>query len=93
MRDRGFYGEVHLYWELLVNTTGLQVQEGEDFEFSKGFVTIHDQQQTGSLTLTPLGDGLPEYDEYFMLKMINVTGERDSILQLPQGSMSDMKII
>ena len=38
-------------------------------------MTFRDLQQTGGLTLTPISDGLPEYAEFFMLKLSNVTGK------------------
>ena len=75
LRDRGYFGIVKVFWELYDNSTGQLVVEGEDFAKMSGAVSFDDLQQTAALTLTPLADGIPEYDEHFDIHLYNITGK------------------
>ena len=75
IRERGYYGEVEVYWELFDNGTNAAVPPGQDFEQTTGNVTFDDLQQTAALTLTPISDGIPEFAEHFKIQLYNVTGK------------------
>ncbi|CAH1797156.1 unnamed protein product [Owenia fusiformis] len=73
-RDRGRFGEVHIYWQIYNNETDELVQPGTDFSENSDFITFLDQEQSKPIVLTPIADNVPEYLENFRLELLNATG-------------------
>ena len=65
---------VHLHFEILNATTGLRVPSGADFENNTGIVTFNDLQTEAMLTIIPSADGVPEYQEDFIVRLFDVSG-------------------
>ena len=73
-REEGIYGEVDVLWEILDSTTREIITNGTDFVENSGNVTFGDLDVLLPLTLIPLADGIPEYQEDFIIRLTNVTG-------------------
>ena len=83
MREEGIYNTVFLHWEILLGSTGERIENGTDFVQNHGILTFHDLDVTLPLVLTPLLDGIPEYQEDFIIRLDNVTGIlRQSVINL-----------
>ncbi|KAK2144319.1 hypothetical protein LSH36_768g01003 [Paralvinella palmiformis] len=75
-RDVGIYGQADVLCQIYNNDSGKMVEDGEDFASSVVMATFNNLDQSTSLWLTPLKDGIPEYDEVFQIVLFNVTGGR-----------------
>jgi len=72
VRSKGTFRSVTLEWQILVN--GSLVNPGEEFAQQRGFVTFEEGEIAKSLKITSLADGIPEYNEEYVVKIVNVTG-------------------
>ncbi|XP_053330924.1 adhesion G-protein coupled receptor V1 [Spea bombifrons] len=72
VRSRGHFGSVLLHWQVLKNNSTLQ--PGQEFYESSGTLWFKDQEEFKYITLQALSDQLPEFNEFYTLKLVNVTG-------------------
>ena len=64
-----------VHWEILDLSTGQRVPDNQDFSESVGNVTVQDRQEYVDIPITPTPDGVPEFQEDFVLRLYEVTGE------------------
>ncbi|XP_075449203.1 adhesion G-protein coupled receptor V1 isoform X3 [Ascaphus truei] len=72
LRNRGQFGSVFLYWQLLQNNSALQ--PGQEFSEPSGTLWFKDGEQFKYITLQALHDQIPEFNEFFTLKLVNISG-------------------
>ncbi|XP_062310079.1 adhesion G-protein coupled receptor V1 [Osmerus eperlanus] len=73
VRDRGHFGEVRVFWRLFVNDS-TALAEGQEFTNTSGFVTFTTGQNTKPIVLQAIADGLPEFNEFYTLRLVNISG-------------------
>ncbi len=73
-RREGHFGMARVYYEILDNSTGQRLPSGQDFASAVSYVEVGDRQGEGTLFVSPLADGLPEFAEAFTIRLLNVTG-------------------
>ena len=74
MREKGHYSEVQVHWTLSPGPQMAAVNVSGDFAAAKGYVTFADLQERAAIELSPLSDGVPEYEETFVLTLHKATG-------------------
>ncbi|XP_077792347.1 adhesion G-protein coupled receptor V1 isoform X2 [Podarcis muralis] len=72
LRHRGHFGNVSLAWQLFENDSALD--PGEEFYQVCGVVWFLDGQQSRPITLHAIPDKIPEFNEFYMLKLVNASG-------------------
>ncbi|MBN3308256.1 GPR98 protein, partial [Amia calva] len=71
-RDRGLFGTVEVYWQLFGNDTALE--PGQEFTNTSGAVIFKTGEQAKPITLQAMSDGVPEFNEVYDLRLINISG-------------------
>ncbi|XP_018414734.1 PREDICTED: G-protein coupled receptor 98, partial [Nanorana parkeri] len=72
MRERGHFGKVLLLWQIFQN--GSFLHPGQEFYESQGSLLFNDQEEFKYITLHAIPDQLPEFNEYYILKLVNISG-------------------
>ncbi|XP_063151499.1 adhesion G-protein coupled receptor V1 [Candoia aspera] len=72
LRHRGYFGNVSLAWQLFGNNSALD--PGEEFYEVSGVVWFMDGEQSQPITLHAIPDKIPEFNEFYMLKLVNASG-------------------
>ncbi|XP_015282612.1 PREDICTED: G-protein coupled receptor 98 [Gekko japonicus] len=72
LRHRGYFGNVSLTWQLFEN--GSALDPGEEFHEVSGIVWFRDGEGSKPITLHAISDKIPEFNEFYILKLVNATG-------------------
>lgn len=72
LRHRGHFGNVSLTWQLFHN--GSTLKPGEEFYETCGTVYFMDGEGSKPIVLHALSDKIPEFNEFYILKLVNVSG-------------------
>ncbi|KAJ6669788.1 hypothetical protein lerEdw1_000337 [Lerista edwardsae] len=72
LRHRGCFGNVSLVWQLFEN--GSALNPGEEFYEVSGTVWFTDGEGSKPITLHALPDKIPEFNEFYILKLVNASG-------------------
>nr|Q6JAN0.1 RecName: Full=Adhesion G-protein coupled receptor V1; AltName: Full=G-protein coupled receptor 98; AltName: Full=Monogenic audiogenic seizure susceptibility protein 1 homolog; AltName: Full=Very large G-protein coupled receptor 1; Flags: Precursor [Danio rerio]AAT07468.1 very large G-protein coupled receptor-1 [Danio rerio] len=72
LRDRGHFGNVTIYWQLFANDTPLEPYQ--EFVNTSGFITFRTGEKTKPIVLEVISDKLPEFNEFYELRLMNVSG-------------------
>lgn len=72
LRHRGHFGNVSLTWQLFDNDSALT--PGEEFYETYGTLCFIDGEGSKPITLHAISDGIPEFNEFYVLKLVNVSG-------------------
>ncbi|XP_051876623.1 adhesion G-protein coupled receptor V1 [Pristis pectinata] len=72
MRQRGIFGNVSVSWQLFFNDTLLE--PGQEFSETSGVVLFTTGELASPIALHALPDGIPEFNETYVLRLINVSG-------------------
>ncbi|XP_036619299.1 adhesion G-protein coupled receptor V1 [Trichosurus vulpecula] len=72
LRHRGHFGNVSLMWQLFENDSALQ--PGQEFYETSGTVMFMDGEVSKPITLHAIPDKIPEFNEFYILKLVNISG-------------------
>ncbi|KAK9974393.1 hypothetical protein ABG768_022494 [Culter alburnus] len=72
LRDRGHFGNVTIYWQLFANDTPLEPHQ--EFLNTSGSIVFHTGEKTKPIVLEAISDKLPEFNEFYELRLINISG-------------------
>ncbi|XP_069736689.1 adhesion G-protein coupled receptor V1, partial [Phaenicophaeus curvirostris] len=72
LRHRGHFGNVSLIWQLFDN--GSALRPGEEFYETQGTMFFMDGEGSKPITLHAISDGIPEFNEFYLLKLVNASG-------------------
>ncbi|XP_058430567.1 adhesion G-protein coupled receptor V1 isoform X1 [Marmota monax] len=72
LRHRGHFGNVTVAWQLFQNDSVLQ--HGQEFYETSGTVNFMDGEGAKPIILHAFPDKIPEFNEFYILKLINITG-------------------
>ncbi|XP_077203699.1 adhesion G-protein coupled receptor V1 isoform X3 [Paroedura picta] len=86
VRCRGYFGNVSLTWQLFEN--GSSLDPGEEFHDVSGIVWFRDGEGSKSITLHAISDKIPEFNEFYILKLVNATGGSPG----PGGHLSETNL-
>ncbi|XP_060091684.1 adhesion G-protein coupled receptor V1 isoform X2 [Heteronotia binoei] len=86
LRHRGYFGNVSLTWQLFEN--GSALDPGEEFYEVSGIVWFRDGEGSKTITLHAISDKIPEFNEFYILKLVNATGGSPG----PGGHLSETNL-
>ncbi|XP_035385851.1 adhesion G-protein coupled receptor V1 [Electrophorus electricus] len=72
IRDRGQFGNVTVFWQLFANGTPLEPHQ--EFVNTSGFIVFVTGEKTKPIVLEAISDQLPEFNEFYELRLTNVSG-------------------
>ncbi|XP_019373727.1 PREDICTED: G-protein coupled receptor 98 [Gavialis gangeticus] len=72
IRHRGHFGNVSLTWQLFKNDSSLE--PGQEFYETYGTVWFLDGEASKPITLHAIPDKIPEFNEFYTLKLVNASG-------------------
>ncbi|XP_061753493.1 adhesion G-protein coupled receptor V1 [Nerophis ophidion] len=74
LRARGRFGNVTVHWQLYANDSITPLLEKEEFTNTLGAITLTTGEQSKAIILEAISDKLPEFDETFVLRLVNISG-------------------
>lgn len=72
LRQRGYFGNVSLTWQLFDNNSALD--PGQEFYEVSGTVWFTEGEKSQPITLHAIPDKIPEFNEFYTLKLVNASG-------------------
>ncbi|XP_029429217.1 adhesion G-protein coupled receptor V1 [Rhinatrema bivittatum] len=72
VRHRGNFGNVSVAWRLFENDSALR--SGQEFYETSGMLWFMDGEAFKPITLLALPDKIPEFNELYTLKLVNISG-------------------
>lgn len=82
LRARGHFGNVTVFWRLFANDSVTPLDEGEEFTNVSGSITFTTGEETKPIVLQAVSDKLPEFNEFFVLKLVNISGKEGTFSQI-----------
>ena len=73
-RARGHFGEVSVFWRLYANDSLTALEEGQEFSNTSGSVAFSTGERSRPVVLEAIPDRMPEFNEYYVLRLVNVSG-------------------
>ncbi|XP_037536594.1 adhesion G-protein coupled receptor V1 [Nematolebias whitei] len=74
LRAKGHFGNVTVFWQLFANDSVTPLEESQEFTNTSGSITFALGQETKPIILEAISDKLPEFNEFFVLRLINISG-------------------
>uniref|UniRef100_H2M3Y4 Adhesion G-protein coupled receptor V1 n=1 Tax=Oryzias latipes TaxID=8090 RepID=H2M3Y4_ORYLA len=75
LRARGHFRNVSIHWRLFANDSVTPLNENQEFINTSGFITFTTGEKSKPIILEAISDKLPEFNEFFVLRLINISGE------------------
>lgn len=75
LRARGHFGNVTVFWQLYANDSITPLEENQEFTNTSGSITFTTGEESKPIVLDAISDKLPEFIEFFVLKLVNISGE------------------
>lgn len=76
IRNRGHFGNVTVFWQLFANYTPLKLSQ--EFVNTSGFIVFTTGEKNRPIVLEAISDKLPEFNEFFELRLINISGQHQT---------------
>ncbi|XP_016041836.2 adhesion G-protein coupled receptor V1 [Erinaceus europaeus] len=76
LRHRGHFGNVSVAWQLFHNDSALY--PGQEFYETSGTVSFIGGEGTKAVTLHAFPDEIPEFNEFYILRLVNISGGSSS---------------
>ncbi|XP_041793349.1 adhesion G-protein coupled receptor V1 isoform X2 [Chelmon rostratus] len=73
-RARGHFGNVTVFWQLFANDSVTPLEENQEFTNTSGSITFTTGEETKPVVLEAISDKLPEFNEFFVLRLVNISG-------------------
>ncbi|XP_044053980.1 adhesion G-protein coupled receptor V1 isoform X2 [Siniperca chuatsi] len=74
LRARGHFGNVTVFWQLFANDSVTPLEENQEFTNTSGSITFTTGVETKPIVLEAISDKLPEFNEFFVLRLVNISG-------------------
>uniref|UniRef100_A0A3Q3J0J5 Adhesion G-protein coupled receptor V1 n=1 Tax=Monopterus albus TaxID=43700 RepID=A0A3Q3J0J5_MONAL len=74
LRARGHFGNVTVFWQLFANDSLTPLKGNEQFTNTSGSITFTTGEQTKPIVLEAISDKIPEFNEFFVLRLVNISG-------------------
>ncbi|XP_045890437.1 adhesion G-protein coupled receptor V1 [Micropterus dolomieu] len=74
LRARGHFGNVTVFWQLFANDSVTPLEENQEFTNTSGSITFTTGEETKPVVLEAISDKLPEFNELFVLRLVNISG-------------------
>ncbi|XP_037338537.2 adhesion G-protein coupled receptor V1 [Pungitius pungitius] len=74
LRSRGHFGSVTVFWQLFANDSVTPLEENQEFTNTSGSIIFKTGEETRPIVLEAISDKLPEFNEFFVLRLVNISG-------------------
>uniref|UniRef100_A0A668RW45 Adhesion G-protein coupled receptor V1 n=1 Tax=Oreochromis aureus TaxID=47969 RepID=A0A668RW45_OREAU len=74
LRGRGHFGNITVFWQLFANDSLTPLEENQEFTNTSGSVTFTTGEKTKPIVLEAISDKLPEFNEFYILRLVNISG-------------------
>ncbi|XP_076021271.1 adhesion G-protein coupled receptor V1 [Genypterus blacodes] len=74
LRARGHFGDVTVFWQLFANDSVTPLEDSQEFTNTSGSITFTTGEEAKPIVLEAISDKLPEFNEFFVLKLVNISG-------------------
>ncbi|KAM3610925.1 uncharacterized protein V6R79_010649 [Siganus canaliculatus] len=74
LRERGHFGNVTVFWQLFTNDSVTPLEENQEFTNTSGSIIFTTGEETKPIVLEAISDKLPEFNEFFVLGLVNISG-------------------
>ncbi len=64
-----------VFWQLFANDSVTPLEENQEFNNTSGSITFTTGEETKPIVLEAISDKLPEFIEFFVLRLVNISGE------------------
>lgn len=64
-----------VFWQLYANDSVTPLEENQEFTNTSGSITFTTGEETKPIVLQAISDKLPEFNEYFILRLVNISGK------------------
>lgn len=64
-----------MFWQLFANDSLTPLEENQEFKNTSGSVTFTTGEKTKPIVLEAISDKLPEFNEFYILRLVNISGE------------------
>lgn len=88
LRARGHFGDVTVFWQLFANDAASALEENEEFTNTSGSITFTTGEESKPIILQAISDKLPEFNEFFVLRLVNISGKNNMSLKMQIVSRS-----
>lgn len=75
LRARGHFGNVTVFWQLFANDSVTPLEGNQEFTNTSGSITFTTGEETKPIVLEAVSDKLPEFNEFFVLGLVNISGQ------------------
>lgn len=75
LRTRGHFGNVTVFWQLFANDSVTPLEKQQEFSNTSGSITFTTGEEAKPIVLGAISDKLPEFNEFFVLRLVNISGE------------------
>lgn len=82
LRARGHFGDVTVFWQLFANDAASALEENEEFTNTSGSITFTTGEESKPIILQAISDKLPEFNEFFVLRLVNISGKNNMSLKM-----------
>lgn len=79
LRARGHFGDVTVFWQLFANDSVSPLEENEEFANTSGSIAFTTGEKSKPIILQAISDKLPEFNEFFVLRLVNISGKNISL--------------
>lgn len=93
LRARGHFGDVTVFWQLFANDSASPLEENEEFTSTSGSITFTTGEETKPIILQAISDELPEFNEFFVLKLVNISGKKNMSLTNASSSVKQSLLV
>lgn len=63
-----------VFWQLFANDSVTPLEENQEFANTSGSIAFTTGEETKHIVLQAISDKLPEFNEFFVLKLVNISG-------------------
>ncbi|KAM8885173.1 adhesion G-protein coupled receptor V1 [Spinachia spinachia] len=74
LRSRGHFGNVTVFWQLFANDSVTPLEENQEFTNTSGSIIFQSGEESKPIGLQAISDQLPEFNEFFVLRLVNISG-------------------
>lgn len=71
-----------VFWQLFANDSVTSLEENQEFTNTSGSITFTTGEETKPIVLQAISDKLPEFNEYFVLRLVNISGKSDIFVRV-----------
>lgn len=69
-----------VFWQLFANDSVSPLEENEEFANTSGSITFTTGEESKPVILQAISDKQPEFNEFFVLRLVNISGKNNMSL-------------